>query len=322
MIVPSASQVPGWLRAWAWLTVFLCLPLAIAGAEVTTKGVGMVDPKPYRPLLYLFERVEDVTGHPIRILHLLETGQIGLIIELSHRLFGAVVGLMCIVLCVGLFLLAGGWRRWLGLLALLAVSAQGALGYLRVSQISTELAALHGCVAQLVFATLVVVAVLLSNAWAQPGSTGPTRWYGLLLFATTFVQIACGAAMRHLLDPLAQRAHVLLAFVVVAGALWVVKKVRETDRSGATRLAGWLLVGFVLLQPVLGVEAWIRRFGTMELPDAVPSTFWGDFFRSGHHVLGTAILATTAALTALLFRPREQPSALEVLHARAMEGAL
>jgi cytochrome c oxidase assembly protein subunit 15 len=314
------TPVPGWLRFWAWLTAALCLPLAIAGAETTTKGVGMVDSKPFRHPLYLFQREEGVPGQPVRFLHLIETGQIGMLIEHSHRFFGVVVGLAAIVLCVGLLAQGSGWRRWLGLAALLAVSAQGLLGYFRVSEISRALAALHGCAAQLVFGFLAATAVVLSRAWDRPAVSAALRWPALGILALLYVQMVFGALLRHLLNPAAQRLHVLLAFAVLVGVLWLARRVRKEEPPGAARLAAHLLAAFVVLQPILGVEAWITRLAA-ELPDAVPSTFWGDFTRSGHHVLGTVIFALMACLTCLLWRPRGKEVTAAMLHARAMEGA-
>jgi len=318
MTDPSATLVPRWLQWCAWCAVALALPLAAFGAEVTTKNVGMADRVALRSPLYLLQ--PESPGGAIRLFHLIETGQYGLLIEHSHRLFGWAVGLAAIVLCVGLLLGAGDWRRWLGLVVLAAVVGQGLLGIFRVSEISKPLAALHGCAAQLVFATLAAVAVTLSDSWARPGAASGLRWYSVALLALLYVQIVFGAIMRHLLDPVAQRLHVLLAFAAVVGVLWLARQVRKEDSSRGARLAAHLLAAFIVLQPILGVEAWVRRFGSGELPDAVQSSFWGDLTRSGHHVLGTLIFATTAALTTLLFRPRERATSHAMLHARAMEG--
>src|SRR5437773_781241 len=97
--------VPRWLRAWAVLTVLAALPLVTLGAEVTTKKVGMVDPKGFRSPWHLFTLGSDQ-------LHL------GYLIEHGHRLAGFVVGVCCIVLAVGLSVTARGWFfRSLGWLA-------------------------------------------------------------------------------------------------------------------------------------------------------------------------------------------------------------
>src|SRR5262245_51996534 len=103
----EANAVPWWLRAWAWLTVLTCLPLVTLGAEVTTKKVGMADPVALRNPLYLFEQEEGT----LRFVHLWQTGQMGVLIEHAHRLFGWLVGFECLVLAIGMGLWAqGGYR--------------------------------------------------------------------------------------------------------------------------------------------------------------------------------------------------------------------
>ncbi len=153
-----AAPVPRWLHWWALLTVLTALPMVLLGAEVTTKGVGMVDPTGFRAPWHLFTL-------PLRELGL------GYLIEHSHRLFAYLVGFCSIVLAIGLYL---GTRhpllRWMGCLALLAVSLQGVLGIFRVNLnalLGPHLALVHGCFAQLTFAVLVSVAVMTSRSWLE-----------------------------------------------------------------------------------------------------------------------------------------------------------
>lgn len=287
--------VPTWLRIWALLTVLAALPLAVLGAEVTTKKVGMVDPRGFRAPWHLFT----LTGDQLSL---------GYLIEHGHRLFGFVVGLCCIVLALGLTLRARGGYRWLGWLALAAVSLQGVLGIFRVDRnalAGPTLALLHGCLAQLVLATLVAVAVAVSFAWSNPSRTVSR---GLKLAAVglcllLYVQIVFGAVVRHLLDPVAQRLHVLLAFVVVIGVVHLYSSLRRAKDERIVAVLRRLLLGLVLLQPVFGVEAWVRRFGAGVLPELLPSSVGLDIARTGHHLLGTLIFSTAVALTVLLWRP-------------------
>ena len=302
--------VPRWLRGWAVFTVLAALPLVMLGAEVTTRKVGMVDPKGFRAPWHLFT----LSGDQLSA---------GYLIEHGHRLAGFVVGICCIILAVGMALGARGWRyRLLGLLALLAVSGQGLLGIFRVNLhalMGDGLALLHGCFAQLVLAVLLSVAILSSLAWSRPAVTpSGQRVLGLGLVALVYVQIVFGAMTRHLLGPLAQRLHIVLAFLVVALVFLLVGWLGREGDNRAARRAGFLLAGLVLVQPILGVEAWLRRFGTDTLPDLLPSSPALDLVRSGHHVLGTLIFATTVALAVLLWRPRVS-TAGEV--ARAHPGA-
>jgi cytochrome c oxidase assembly protein subunit 15 len=286
------------------------------GAEVTTKKVGMVDPKGFRAPWHLFTLSSDELSP-------------GLLIEHSHRLAGFIVGVCCIVLALGMTLAARGrLHRSLGWVALLAVSAQGILGIYRVdlnALLGPNLALLHGCLAQLVFAVLLAVAVLSSRTWTTPAETPPRlRGLGLMLAALVYVQVVFGAVTRHLLDPLAQRLHILLAFVVIGLVFVLLGRLRNGDNRAA-RGVTFLLAGLVLVQPVLGVEAWIRRFGSGTLPELVPSSPVLDLVRSGHHVLGTLIFAATVALAVLLWRPQCEQPAENITHedryAMQLEGS-
>src|SRR3989442_15378056 len=83
----------------------------------------------------------------------------GILYEHSHRLMGALVGLLTLALAGALWREGGRLRR-LGLLAVAAVVAQGVLGGLRVVLLEDTLAIFHGCLAQAFFALLAVIALL------------------------------------------------------------------------------------------------------------------------------------------------------------------
>src|SRR5947209_6442089 len=119
----DATPVPRWLHRWAVLTACAALPLVLLGAEVTTRQVGMADPQSVRTPWHLLT---------IPMPQLLERG-LGYVIEHSHRLAGWLVGTFAIVLAVGMALgVKHSAVRWLGVLALVLVSAQGVLGIFRV----------------------------------------------------------------------------------------------------------------------------------------------------------------------------------------------
>jgi hypothetical protein len=311
---PPTPPVPRWLGAWAVLTATAALPLVLLGAEVTTKQVGMVDRAGFRAPWHLFT----VSGEQLYLAYLIEHG---------HRLFGFLVGTCCTVLAVGLTFQARGWYRGLGWLALAAVSLQGVLGIFRVNLnalFGTSLALVHGCVAQLVFAVLVAVAVVSSRAWwgaPAPASGRATRNLALGLCLLVYVQVVFGAVVRHRLDAVAQRLHVLLAFAVVVGVVSLARRLREAGAGGAARWAGRLLVALVVVQPVLGVEAWLGRFGAGTLPELVHSSWGLDLVRSGHHLVGTFLFSTTAALAVLLGRPAAAAAAQPAPRGLALEGA-
>ncbi|MFO0843128.1 MAG: COX15/CtaA family protein [Gemmataceae bacterium] len=302
----ASPPVPRWLRAWAGRTVVAALPLALLGAETTTRGVGMADQVSVRAPWYFFT------------LNLQET-PLGLLIEHGHRLFGWAVGLCAIVLAVGAQLCVRDWRRRLGWLALVLVSAQGVLGILRVrwnALAGPELAAVHGCFAQLAFATLVAVAVLFSKSWEAAAPAGSPRKLAALLAVLIYVQIVFGAFVRHKLDPVAQRLHVVLAFAVVGLAFSLYTRLR-LGNDPMVKVGRWLHM-LVLVQAVFGVEAWMRRFGAGVLPELVTPTWGLDLTRSAHHLLGTVIFSTSVALAVLLCRPGPAPV---VTLPRPLEGA-
>jgi cytochrome c oxidase assembly protein subunit 15 len=291
---PSESlRTPRWLHAWAVLTVCATVPLLFLGAEVTTKQVGMVDPVGFREPWHLAYNLERAFR------------ELGYLIEHSHRLLGFMVGACAIVLALGLWLREPRrWVRWLGVAALAGVSLQGLLGILRVNQnvaMGRELALIHGCTAQLVFALLCSVALFTSRGWqtAQAGPDGskPFRPWSILVAALVYLQVVLGAFVRHLNSPVAQRLHMLIAFAVIAAAIWLVKLIHDNQTAWprfvpAIRWLGGLLV----LQLVLGVEAWIQKYGAGPLPDLQPLTTGQEMVRTSHLLLGSAIFATTVMI--------------------------
>ncbi len=109
--------------------------------------------------------------------------------------------------------------------------------------------------------------------------------------------------IRHFQDRVAQRLHILLAFLVVAGLLLLVQKLRQAGTSllPARRWARVLEV-LVTLQVLLGVEAWLGRFGSgvpVELQQSTPGL---DIVRSGHFLIGLLVFTTTVIVALLVNR--------------------
>lgn len=125
--------------------------------------------------------------------------------EHGHRLAGAVVGFLTLVLAVWTVLREPRKSvRLLAVAALALVIFQGVLGGLRVIWVSLDLAVVHACVAQIFFATLVALIVFTSRTWVEARDTplaGPdARKLPLLAGATVgmlYVQIILGALLRH-----------------------------------------------------------------------------------------------------------------------------
>lgn len=294
----SPDSVPRWLHWWAILTVLMALPLVLLGAEVTTKQVGMVDPVSFRAPWHLFTL-------PLRELGL------GYLIEHGHRLFGFLVGICAIVLAIGTYT---GTRhplvRWLGLVALAMVVAQGVLGIFRVGLnaiFGSNLALVHGCFAQLAVATLLGVAVMTSRAWLEaPLASEDNRWLrrvSLAVVLLLFLQIFLGAEIRHLLDRLAQRLHILIAFASLAGVLLLSLGTWQ-QRNQHPSAWRWcvVLLTLVAIQITLGVEAWLGRFGSGVPVELQQSTPLLDAIRSGHFVVGMMVFCSAVVVGLFLHR--------------------
>jgi len=90
----------------------------------------------------------------------------GIFYEHSHRLLGAVLGLLTLALAAALWR-EGGHLRALGIVAVAAVVVQGVLGGLRVVLLKETLAIVHGCLAQAFFGLAVAVFVFVPIVTAR-----------------------------------------------------------------------------------------------------------------------------------------------------------
>ena len=202
------------LHAFAVAFVVATFGLLILGGTVTSKGVGLAVPD--WPTSFGF----NMFGLPLSMW----VG--GVLWEHSHRLMGSLVGLMAIVICMLLWTpyfnsrvpfsaafrrveassnTGPRWLRWFGLATLLVIIIQGVMGGLRVTQISTTLAIVHGVTAQLVLCMTVIIAAATSRLWVKASSapkdastpTTAIRRVTLALLAVLFVQLVLGAVTRH-----------------------------------------------------------------------------------------------------------------------------
>jgi heme a synthase len=311
-----------WLHLWAVLTVCATLALLVVGSLVTTRRAGMAEKTwPTHPLhLAREDYVEGARREGYApVLYL---------IEHSHRAAGYLVGCCAIVLAAGLWLgQRRRWLAWLGTAALLGVIIQGLLGGFRVllnARLGTDLATVHGCFAQIVLALLVSVALLTSRTWWTQGEAvteerGSLRRLTLFLVLLVFSQIVFGAIVRHSYLRLAQRLHFLFAFAVVVAGVWLFRTVRERKAGRPLIVAASVLVGLLGVQVLLGVEAWMMRFGMGVLPELVRETPGQVIVRTLHFALGSLIFSTSVVLALLAHRP--QRAAYPALTGRLLEGA-
>jgi cytochrome c oxidase assembly protein subunit 15 len=312
---------PRWLHGLAILTVCATLPLLFLGAEVTTKGVGMVDPVGFRP-----------PGQLVAGLLADEHGNHGLRIEYSHRLAGMVVGTLMIGLAAALWFVEKRRSvRWLGVAALGLVCLQGILGKYRVdldALFHRNLALVHGLFAQVVIATLVCLAVVLSRGWVADRAdatnvTGTLRRWSLLTAVVVLVQLALGGMIRHTHLALGPRGHLLGAFVVTGCVLWLIKLTLESEQRASFTRAALILACLLGLQLFLGVETWLSKFHvpTADLPQLEPlsaDTGWLSWLRSAHYVAGTMIFAICVVVA---LKANRRP-VVAALSAPVLEAAL
>jgi cytochrome c oxidase assembly protein subunit 15 len=237
--------------------------------------------------------------------------------EHGHRLIGALVGLLTLVLSVWTVL--DEPRRWVraaALVALVLVVTQGVLGGLRVVLISLNLAVVHASVAQLFFSTLVLLGAFTSAGWeseAQPGSRPrPVSRLARLLWATVtalFVQIVLGALLRHPgagIDLMLASLHLFWAFVVIGLVLVAAFVTRSRCRQvSQLRLGSTAAVALLGVQIVLGVtalfvlldEAGVTRPSTLQV-----------IVNSAHMVVGALLMGTTVFLAAWATRLQSVPA--------------
>jgi cytochrome c oxidase assembly protein subunit 15 len=297
---PSLAAGSGapWLHGLAIATFLAVLPLIFLGAEVTTKGVGMVDQASVREPWFFFK--EWLHGQ-------LQGRGLGWMIEHGHRQVGWIVGLLAIltaaVACLGRSPRA---IKVFSVLALVAVTTQGILGIFRVqlnAWMGSNLALVHGSFAQIVVAMLLTQAVITSRNWSiGAANVGKLPWLRRWAVATAgaaFLQVVFGGMIRHLDSTLGARLHMLVAFVVFAFVFVTIKYARETDYASFKRLAR-VLMALLTIQVLLGVEAffaWLKRTTGEPVTESVGI----QIVRSGHYVVGTLLFASLVLLAVKAF---------------------
>lgn len=238
----------------------------------------------------------------------------GVPVQMPARPIGMMLGSLVVVLGLGVVGGVAGVRgaglRVLGVTGLVAVMVQGLLGGFRVKLnelVGTDLAAFHGVFAQVVFCVLVALAVVTARppAGELPAAARRTLgWLSVGLVGLLLVQLVWGALVRHSPTPLTQRLHFLTAFAVVAVGVWLIRAA-FADSTARGRLAspGWHLGLLLAVQVLLGVEAWMGKFGTFMLPELEAKISPGKAaVRTLHTLVGTGILATAVVFVIRVFR--------------------
>jgi heme a synthase len=301
LMSPTAARYqrgPFWIALFA--TVFT-LPLLFVGGSVTTYRVGLAVPDwptTFGVNMFLY----DFWNAPF-----------GVRVEHAHRLYGAAVGFATLVLA-GWFLAfeRRAWIKWLGVLAVVAVIVQGVLGGTRVTEVSTVLAAVHGCMGQAFFGLLVTLCVLTGRSWSQSAravvDSDRLRPRALINLGLVASQIGVGSWLRHYGSRSALVAHGLLGLAVWIHLMffsWRVERVRGRLKLlvPSTRAAA----ATSTLQIVLGIVAMLYLLPFDGNPRTV--TFYQAVVRTGHQTNGALLLAATIVATLRTFGQLAAPAA-------------
>ena len=308
---PRPTAYRPWLARYSFCALVVTLLLLYAGGFTTTIGAGMVFP-----------------DWPLSNGSLNPDGWIqdqAMAAEHSHRLLGMVVGNITLILAIWIWCVEGrSWMRRLGVAAIILVIIQGVLGGIRVLENEVNYAIVHGCLGQLFFCLLTVLAIAQTKAWhnlrkvprddrAIPQTTG------LLLIGLLFIQLVVAAIMRHKGAGLAiptfpltpegkliptdwyfgisiHFAHRALAVIItVAYTIWVAKLFKATTQRYIRGLAV-LACALLIVQVAFGAAViWMGRTPFITTMHVLNSAFllattWGAHFFCYHHALENPLI--------------------------------
>lgn len=237
--------------------------------------------------------------------------------EHGHRLLGALVGMLTVVLGIWTWLADNRkWVRYLGVIAILLVVVQGTLGGLRVIWVSLDLAVVHACVAQIFFALLASLTLFNSGTWlalrsdATPAASSrmKARPDPILAAGTAvaiFLQIFLGALLRHPgtgIDPVLVTVHIAGAAVVVFLTVLLYLSLRRRGVPRSLLRLGTILLGTVVVQVALGLTAYLVLLDERGM--LTPSNVQ-VIVNSAHLVVGGLVFASSVCLALLVFRLRQ-----------------
>jgi cytochrome c oxidase assembly protein subunit 15 len=265
----------------------------MAGGLVTSTGAGLTVPDwptTFGEHLFLFPWSRMVGG---------------VLVEHSHRLLGAGVGLLTVACGLAVWLEdRRGWLRTLAAAAVGLVGVQGLLGGLRVVLVRDVLALLHGCLAQAFFAVLVALVVETGPArsagtgWERGERSGPgLAWLATIVTLVVYGQIVLGAFTTHegwVLTHLGGAVVAVIGIAVLAGSALGVP---DPAFTGAGRLLGILVV----VQVALGLGAYLARFTDVAVPGGQSMVIALPVL---HRAVAAGLLGASVAIAVRAWRSR------------------
>ena len=261
-----------------------------AGAEVTSTGSGMA-----------FTTWPDAYGRYLWP----DDPTLGGILEHTHRLLGALLGVFAILLVLMAFVKDRRpmMKKWaIALLVLICI--QGLLGGYRVlldKQFPVLFPVLHGTLAHFVFSVAGVCAYLSSMAFVpraveDAGVVRRSRKLAIFALVTVVFQITLGVILRHTDNNIAKWTHI--SFAAFAAIIVLVASAHSLGRFG--KIPGFTRTNRIILvilagQTLLGFVALVVRRPKLE---ADTSLMAQATVVSCHVVLGACLMLAMSVLVA------------------------
>jgi len=243
----------------------------------------------------------------------------GIRYEHSHRVIAGVLGLLSIVLAVWVWAKdERRWLRWFSVIAVAGIAAQAILGGEVVRQLLHYwLPVVHACFAQIVFATLLSIAVFTSRWWVsdqpQVEDTGSPSIHSLAIAnaVVIYFQVILGAGFRHKEIPV--WPHMVGALIVLGMVIWLAAVLRRRfGKSAAISKTRILLHAILGTQLLLGLGAYWSRLTTADAPQPMPLMVTLTVL---HTVVGAILFGVSVLIVLLCYRlvprRRELPAATQ-----------
>ena len=236
----------------------------------------------------------------------------GALIEHTHRVIAAILGLFIIALAYLLFRYdERPWLKKLGYAAVAGVILQGVLGGLTVLKLLHYwLPVMHACTAEIMFAILVSIAFFTSRWYMQDlpqyADAGSPSIHSVATFnaIVIFLQVLLGAGFRH--HYMSYSPHVIWSLIVLVSVIWTAATLRRRfpDVNAIARARKYLhsLLG---LQLLLGLGSLWSRLTTADDPQPMPVMI---AFTVAHTVVGAILFATSIVTVLICYRlvPRKR----------------
>ncbi|MHC4976661.1 MAG: COX15/CtaA family protein [Planctomycetota bacterium] len=279
----------------ALTTTIAALVLLALGGVVTSAQAGLAVPdwpNTFGSNMFLYP-LSKMTG--------------GVFYEHAHRLFGALVGLMTVSLCIAVFINKQSLvTRLMGLVVTIWVVGQGLLGGLRVDDKPLEtaldagapidaLAIVHGVTGQMFVAMLSILIALTHPRWQMPSikvtKAGTTKIVGLVALVVLLLQITLGALYRHSdMSNAAMFSHVGFSMIATVTTLMISMRYLDHAKEGGGKLYRKLGMGTMhslIMQMVLGGFALWAVLGSEGASEPTPLDL---VFTTAHQALGALVL--------------------------------